>query len=62
MVESIGQLTKSSKMVSRESKEDKKMKIKVIKGGFGKRNFKVFRLNEGNYCFNLFGIALFVSK
>lgn len=26
MVESIGQLTKSSKMVSRESKEDKKMK------------------------------------
>lgn len=38
------------------------MKVKVIKKGFEKRNFRVFKLNEKSYCFNLFGVALFINK
>ena len=36
--------------------------MKVIKNGFEKRKFQVFKLNDKSYCLNLFGIALFINK
>lgn len=36
--------------------------MKVIKNGFGKRKFQIFKLNEKSYCINIFGIALFIGK
>ena len=37
------------------------MKMKVHKNGFGKRNLKMFKLNEKEYCVNFFGNAIFLN-
>lgn len=37
------------------------MTVKIIKKGFGKKNFKVFKLNEKSICINVFGTAVFVT-
>lgn len=37
------------------------MKIKFIKNGFGKKNIKLFKLNQKAWCINLMGIAIFIT-
>ena len=45
-----------------EKQGERKMKIKVIKNGFKKKSLNHWKLNKWCHCFNILGIAVFISK
>ena len=36
--------------------------MKLVKNGFGKRKFQVFKPNDKTWIINLFGLAILIGK